>query len=67
MYAIMTIRNLPPEHRRAWESLFEHYVFHPSEADLAHIPPAARGSLSMPLSEEETRKLRSQILNRMKR
>jgi len=67
MYAIMTIRNLPPEQRHAWASLFDHYVFDADVDDLAHIPPNARGSLSMPLSEEETRKLRTQVMNRMKR
>lgn len=67
MYAIMTIRNLPPEQRGAWQALFEHYVFHPDPADLEHIPAPARGSLSMPLPEEEARKLRTQLLNRMKR
>jgi hypothetical protein len=67
MYAIMTIRNLPPEQRRAWEAQFDHYVFHAREEDMAHIPPNARGSLSMPLPEEEGRKLRAQVLSRLKR
>ncbi|GGX73517.1 cupin-like domain-containing protein [Massilia dura] len=66
MYAIMTIRDLPPEQRKAWEGLFRHYVFEQDGATAAHIPPAAQRMLA-PMTEDMTRALRAQLLKRMNR
>ncbi|WP_338768759.1 cupin-like domain-containing protein [Massilia sp. METH4] len=66
MYAIMTIRDLPPEQRKAWEGLFRHYVFEQDANTSAHIPPAARRMLA-PMTEDMARALRAQLLKRMNR
>lgn len=66
MHALMSVRDLPPEQRRAWEGLFRHYVFEAGEDTAAHIPPAARRILA-PLDDEATRLLRAQLLQRMNR
>jgi hypothetical protein len=66
MHALMSVRDLPPEQRRAWRTLFDHYVFEADEATSSHIPPAARGVLA-PLGDETTRQLRAQLLKRLNR
>ncbi|MGO4380047.1 cupin-like domain-containing protein [Pseudoduganella sp. RAF53_2] len=66
MLALMTMRDLPPAQRAAWQELFRHYVFESNGSEAAHIPPNARSVLS-PLNDAGARALRGQILNRMNR
>ena len=66
MLAILTMRDLPPEQRRAWQDIFHHYIFEPDPANLAHIPENARYALS-PLDEDGARVLRGQLLRRINR
>jgi hypothetical protein len=64
--AIMTVRDLPPEQRKAVEVMFDRYVFGADEERVAHIPPHARGMLN-PMTVEGARQLRSFLLWRMNR
>ncbi|TFW20370.1 cupin-like domain-containing protein [Massilia arenosa] len=66
MLAVLTMRGLPPEQRAAWQEIFRHYIFEPSEESLAHIPPHARHALA-PLTEDGARVLRGQLLKRLNR
>ena len=66
MLALLTMRELPAEQRRAWQEIFRHYIFEPDEADLAHIPPQARYALA-PLDDDRARHLRGQLLKRINR
>jgi hypothetical protein len=66
MLALMTMRDLPPAQRAAWQGLFRHYVFDSDGSEAAHIPPSARSVLA-PLNDAAARVLRGQILNRMNR
>lgn len=66
MYALMAIRDLPPEQRADWQEIFRHYVFEPGEAVAGHIPEGARGVLS-PLDEQKARGLRARLLQRLNR
>lgn len=66
MYAIMTMRDLPPEQREVWQEVFRHYVFEPGEATAGHIPEHARRVLS-PLDENLARDLRARLLQRLNR
>ena len=64
--AIMSIRDLPPAQRQAWQETFRHYVFEPG-ADVAdHIPECARGMLA-PMTDDAVRHLRAQLLKRLNR
>ncbi|WP_202841729.1 cupin-like domain-containing protein [Luteimonas saliphila] len=66
MYAIMTLRELPPEQRETWQEVFRHYVFEPGEATAGHIPEHARRVLD-PLDESRARDLRARLLQRLNR
>ena len=66
MHALMSVRDLPPGQRRAWQGLFKRYVFEADAETAAHIPPHARGVLN-PLDDAAVRALRAQLLKRMNR
>lgn len=46
LHAVLALRPLPPEQRRAWATLFEHYVFGPEGAAVDHLPPERRALLA---------------------
>lgn len=66
MYALMTLRGLPPQQRAHWQEIFRHYVFEADESSITHIPEAARGALA-PLNETTARNLRARLLQRLNR
>ncbi|UGQ46936.1 cupin-like domain-containing protein [Massilia endophytica] len=66
MHALMSVRDLPKEQRKAWQELFRHYVFEADEDTAGHIPAGARRILA-PLNADATRELRAQLLKRMNR
>ena len=43
--AMIAIRALPPQHREAWHSMFEHYVFEANGPIADHLPEKRRGVL----------------------
>lgn len=45
LHAIMAIRQLPPEQRRAWRANFDHYAFLENGDPGEHLPKFARGIL----------------------
>ncbi len=65
MLALMTVRDLPPAQRAAWENLFRHYVFQADDETAAHIPERARRSLGA-LDANLVRELRANFLARLK-
>ena len=67
MLALMTVRDLPPEQRAAWQEMFRHYVFEPGPATAGHIPHNARGVLAAPITDELARRLRARLLGRLNR
>lgn len=64
--ALLNLRGLPPAQRRAWRDIFDRYVFADDDEAVAHIPEARRGILG-PLDETAARRLRAELLNRLKR
>jgi hypothetical protein len=66
MLALMTVRDLPPAQRTAWENLFRHYVFQAGDETAGHIPERARRSLG-PLDANLARELRANVLARFNR
>jgi hypothetical protein len=66
MLALLSVRDLPPAQRTAWEGLFRHYVFAADGATSRHIPPAAQRVLA-PLDDGTARMLRGQLLKKLNR
>ncbi len=64
--AILSLRSLPDAQRKAWQSLFEHYVFEPDLQKDAHIPADAKGMLTLPLDLPNAKKIRAGLLNKLK-
>ncbi len=66
LLAILNIRDLPAAQRRAWQGLFEHYVFNADERTVEHIPEPSRGVLGT-LDETTARRLRTLLRNKLNR
>jgi hypothetical protein len=66
MHALMTVRDLPPTQRAAWQELFRHYVFEADDTTAAHIPPDARHALG-PIDARAMRTMRAQLLKKINR
>jgi hypothetical protein len=66
MLAIMSVRDLPAEQRKAWAQLFDHYVFEAHSETVAHIPVNARGILGT-MDANTTRMLRAHLLKKLNR
>ncbi|HEU5136519.1 MAG TPA: cupin-like domain-containing protein [Steroidobacteraceae bacterium] len=66
MLALMTVRDLPPAQRAAWEHLFKHYVFQADDQTAAHVPVQAQRSLGA-LDENLVREVRANVLARLNR
>ncbi|MEH6551510.1 MAG: cupin-like domain-containing protein [Pseudomonadales bacterium] len=63
-HALLGLRNLSPEQRKAWQHIFDYYVFNPGDEALSHIPEQTRGILSG-VDDTAARKLRAQLLNNL--
>jgi cupin-like protein len=42
-HAMLAIKELPESHRRAWRTMFDHYVFQTGGPPVEHLPPDKRG------------------------
>lgn len=67
LLAILSLRNLPVEQRKAWKAHFDYYIFDHDDKELEHIPPAAQGRLTKPLDTINAKKIRAELLNKLKR
>jgi len=66
LQAMWTVRDLPEREKRAWQQVFEYYVFGPSGRAGAHLPEASRGLLG-PIDEKRARQLRAMLINKLNR
>jgi hypothetical protein len=64
--AILSLRNLPLAQRQAWKAIFDYYIFDHQENDLDHIPDHVKGMLSQPLDVNSAKKIRADLLNKLK-
>jgi len=66
LHAVLTIRDLPPDQRAVWQSIFQQLVFADPEQALGHLPPAQRGLLAPP-SAERTKMIRDLLARDLNR
>ncbi len=66
LHCLLNVKPMPAELRHAWASLFDHYVFNASDADVEHIPDARRGVLAK-LTPEAARRIRDILIARLQR
>jgi hypothetical protein len=65
-HALLSLRGLPEQQRKAWHAVFGFYVFGPGGSAIDHLPEESRGILA-PLDEPAARKLRAELLNKLNR
>ncbi|WP_459040362.1 cupin-like domain-containing protein [Stenotrophomonas sp. PSU-St83] len=65
-HAMWALRDLPAREKKAWEALFQYYVFGPGERAGQHLPDDARGDLA-PFDEHRARRMRAMLLGRLNR
>ena len=63
--AMLNLRTMPAATRKAWQALFDYYVFNSAGEPGAHIPEQRRGMLGA-LSAEDLAKLRAQLAQRLR-
>lgn len=64
MHALMTVRGLPADQRRAWQAMFAHYVFLADGDPGAHLPAEARGILGA-TSPQHLARMREALLAKL--
>lgn len=65
LHAILSLKDLPQDQKRIWQSLFDHYVFNAKPDSFEHIPAAGRGVLSA-LDNAAAERIRTEIINKLK-
>jgi hypothetical protein len=65
MHGMMSVRLLPPDQRRAWRAMFDHYVFQTGGDPAAHLAEEDRGILGAPTTQGLLQ-MRRTLLDRLK-
>lgn len=65
VHAMMSLRLLPPDQRRAWRAMFDHYVFQSGGDPGAHLPTEVRGILG-PATPQAVAQMRRALIERLK-
>lgn len=65
-HALLAIRDLPPDQKKHWRDMFDHYVFADGDHTTAHIPEGGRGVLA-PLTAETAGRIRAFLLRALGR
>lgn len=65
LHAMLSIRYLPPQQRKAWQNIFNHYVFESPDDMYDHLPDRIK-NLQGKMDETTARRLRAKLLNSLK-
>lgn len=65
LHAIMSIKHLPITERQAWQEIYNHYVFDQPDDMYDHLPTQVKQKQSQ-MTETTARKLRAQLINKLK-
>jgi len=66
LHCLLTIKSLPPEQRRSWQTVFDYLIFQSEGEALAHLPPEARG-LFGELTRDKAERIHSLLLKSLAR
>jgi hypothetical protein len=66
LHGLLNLKPMPPELRKAWARMFDHYVFDAKDESFAHIPEHRRGVLAK-LSPEAERRIRDLLIAGLRR
>ncbi len=66
LLAVLRLRQLPPEQRKAWASIFDHYVFNSADDPAAHIPEYRRGILGA-MSPEYVKQVKAFVAKQLEK
>lgn len=66
LHSLLNIKPLNTEQKKAWQALFDYYVFSDNQTQLSHIPKEQLGSLN-PNDIAMTRQLRTKLINKLNR
>lgn len=66
LHAMLNIKTLPKEQKRAWFEMFKHYVFNDDTDAFSYIDKAQQGVLN-PNEDKTARQIRSMLLNKLNR
>lgn len=59
-HALLTLRDLPKAEKKAWKTIFDHYIFQSDEDPMAHIPEVARGVFG-PITPDSLAKIKARL------
>ncbi|MEP7243288.1 MAG: cupin-like domain-containing protein [Gammaproteobacteria bacterium] len=65
-HALLSLRDRPEAEKRAWQAVFDYYVFGPATRAAEHLPEHARGALG-PMDDITARQIRAMLLNNLNR
>lgn len=66
LHALLSLRDRPDSEKRAWQALFDYYVFGDAARPRAHLPDHAQGPLA-PMSDGIARRLRALVQRKLQR
>ena len=66
LHCLVNFNHLAPEHKIAWQAIFEHYVFNPEGNAGAHIPENRRGVLG-PISPELAQQVKAFLVTQLQK
>ena len=65
-HALLSIKDCPPEEKKAWKAIFDYYIFNDHDIATTHLPEAAHGSLGK-VTSLSARQLRAKLINKLNR
>ena len=65
-HALLSLKDRPMEEKKAWQHVFNYYIFSEPDHAGAHLPEPARGALGT-IDNIQARKLRAQLINKLNR
>jgi Cupin-like domain len=66
LHCLLTLKPLPPDHRRVWRAIFDHYIFSASAESVEHIPEGLRGVLGE-ISPELAKQVKAFLVGQLQR